>query len=386
MTKSYHDLEATTYEKVRNKKISRIHGKPTWSSKEELLREAEEVALECDVHYPWAGEFGLLATVIGQARYLAEAGLNYVTPVQPVDMPPPAVAGGTAAVIRAWESTNDLDRRNFAIFKGFKTAICENIRDALDLQYYEQIREVTFGFKRRTFRSYIEHLEAHWCILDCKTIESLKQNWKRDWGAEEHITGYSRRLDQEQVTLARDNILISDADKLHQYILQMYKCNYFDQPMMTEWEKKAIVDKTYANAVIFFNDKMASIEKYQENSGNSAKRNGFDSANSALEIADQMKSILKEHMSSNGEEAKAEHALQMATMQSAKDRQENEMAVMRKEISTLTRALTTLTHKMVEKKSSTRGGGKRGEDHESDGGYETDESEKENIKPPRKTK
>ena len=66
MTKSYHDLEATTYEKVRNKKFTRIHGKPTWSSKEELLREAEEVALECDNHYPWAGEFGLLATVIGQ--------------------------------------------------------------------------------------------------------------------------------------------------------------------------------------------------------------------------------------------------------------------------------------------------------------------------------
>ena len=343
MTKSYHDLEATTYEKVRNKKFTRIHGKPTWSSKEALLREAEEVALECDVHYAWAGEFGLLATVIGTVRYLAEAGLNYVVPVQPVDAPPPAVAGGTAAVIRAWESTNDLDRRNFAIFKGFKSAICENIRDALDLQYYEQIREVTFGFKRRTFRSYIEHLEAHWCILDCKTIESLKQNWKRDWGAEEHITGYSRRLDQEQATLARDNILIADADKLHQYILQMYKCNYFDQPMMTEWEKKATADKTYANAVIFFNDKMASIEKYQENSGNSAMRNGFESANSALEIADQMKTILKEHMGSAGEKTKADHALQMTTMQSAKDRQDNEMADMRKEISTLTRALTTLT-------------------------------------------
>ena len=84
--------------------------------------------------------------------------------------------------------------------------------------------------------------------------------------------------------------------------------------MMTEWEKKAAADKTYANAVIFFNDKMASIEKYQENSGNSAKRNGFESANSALEIADQMKSILKEHMGSAGEKTKAEHLLQISTM------------------------------------------------------------------------
>ena len=54
----------------------------------------------------------------------------------------------------------------------------------------------------------------------------------------------------------------------NQYILQMYNCNFFDQPMMTEWEKKALKDKTYTNAIIFFNNKMASMERYQENSGN----------------------------------------------------------------------------------------------------------------------
>ena len=114
----------------------------------------------------------------------------------------------------------------------------------------------------------------------------------------------------------------------------MYKCNFFDQPMMTEWEKKANTDNTYANAVIFFNEKMASIEKYQENSGNSAKQNGFESANSALKIADQMKAILKEHIGPAGEKTKAEHLLQMSTMQSEKDHQEAEITSMRKEVQT----------------------------------------------------
>ena len=114
---------------------------------------------------------------------------------------------------------------------------------------------------------------------------------------------------------------------------------------------------------------MASIENYQENSGNSAKRNGFESANSALEIADQMKSILKEHMGSAGEKTKAEHPLQMSTMQPTKVRQEAEMTSMRKEISTLTQVLTTLTLKMVAK-SSRRGGG---------GGNKTDKIKKDNT-------
>ena len=50
---------------------------------------------------------------------------------------------------------------------------------------------------------------------------------------------------------------------------------------------------------------------------------------------------------------------------------------MRKEISTLTRSLTTLTHKMVDK--SSRCGGGRG--YKSNGDYKTEESEKENTRP-----
>ena len=45
-----------------------------------------------------------------------------------------------------------------------------------DLQYYEQVREKTFGYKRRTFRDYMDHLETRWCIRDCRTIKALTQN------------------------------------------------------------------------------------------------------------------------------------------------------------------------------------------------------------------
>ena len=40
--------------------------------------------------------------------------------------------------------------------------------------------------------------------------------------------------------------------------------------MMMGWEKMAILDETYTNAVISFNDKITSIEKYQEDSRNAA--------------------------------------------------------------------------------------------------------------------
>ena len=59
--------------------------------------------------------------------------------------------------------------------------------------------------------------------------------------------------------------------------------------MMMEWEKKAFLDKIYANAVTFFSDNMTSIKTYQENSGNLAKKNGFEGANAAVEVTDRMR-------------------------------------------------------------------------------------------------
>ena len=67
----------------------------------------------------------------------------------------------------------------------------------------------------------------------------------------------------------------------------------------------------------------------------------------------------------------------MSTLRIAKDHQDYEMSKIRREISTLVRALTTRHHKMVDRSSKSRGSGS----YESDGGYATDESEKENLRP-----
>ena len=76
MTKSYHDLESYTCKNVSGKNLCRMHGKPTWRHKEDLLLKAGEVILDCVMHYDWSGDFGLLTTIIGLMRYTAKAGFN----------------------------------------------------------------------------------------------------------------------------------------------------------------------------------------------------------------------------------------------------------------------------------------------------------------------
>jgi hypothetical protein len=45
--------------------FTRIQGTPTWLQKMQLITEMEEIAMGCDVSYPWAGYHGLLDVVDG---------------------------------------------------------------------------------------------------------------------------------------------------------------------------------------------------------------------------------------------------------------------------------------------------------------------------------
>ena len=80
------DCETTrksTHDAVISKQFTRIPGLPTWEQKESFILEASELAMSFTVTYPWAGDHGLLAEILGQAKYLAKTGKNYVPPVRP---------------------------------------------------------------------------------------------------------------------------------------------------------------------------------------------------------------------------------------------------------------------------------------------------------------
>ena len=188
---SYHKLKKSTYDSIRDRTFNRMNGKPMWRNKKDLLQERSEVWLvwiDLNTHYGWGADYGMLAMIIGGDRYLADTNLNYVEPVQPHNVHPTVIVGAIPAQICTWNMNNDLERRDWLVGKSFKRAVDKNVRDTLDLQYYEQIKQLTSVFKKCLFRDYIVHLKSHWCRLDVKTIESLKQHW----------SGYGGRTDTSQ--------------------------------------------------------------------------------------------------------------------------------------------------------------------------------------------
>ena len=70
---------------------------------------------------------------------------------------------------------------------------------------------------------------------------------------------------------------------------------------MTEWTMKATADKTYANAVTFFNDKMVGIEAYEAARGNTSGQNSFNKANAVTDIVSQVVKSLQSFKVENKE-------------------------------------------------------------------------------------
>ena len=56
----YVALEKEIYDSIRGRPFTSIPTKPTWAQKELLNEEAEQIALDVNVSYPWSEDYGYL--------------------------------------------------------------------------------------------------------------------------------------------------------------------------------------------------------------------------------------------------------------------------------------------------------------------------------------
>ena len=105
-----------------------------------------------------------------------------------------------------------------------------------------------------------------------------------------HITAFGLKLDEEQQRLALLGIVISDDDKLQFYMEQIYSSNMFDKKEMVEWETKPVVIKDdFVEAKRYFENLVKDSETYTQNSGGTATKHGYDSANMAADVGDELR-------------------------------------------------------------------------------------------------
>jgi hypothetical protein len=227
-----------------------VHGRPTQSDYEILKSKACALASEVeDITYVWSkndsDNFGLLGNILEEDEYDELTGIGtYTIPAKPASYDP-TVTNATLTHKHKWKEEEwELIRTSWFIRKGFLRGIVDNLRDALDEQYYSQLRHWLTAYRNVTPFQILEHLNDSWCPLNIKAKKALKDAYYTKWDGDEHLTAFGKHLDNNQCALVRSNVTIADEDKLQFYLKQMYDSNHFNKNEMLAWEKQPTTTKT----------------------------------------------------------------------------------------------------------------------------------------------
>jgi hypothetical protein len=218
-----------------------------------------------------------------------------------------------------------------------------NMRDALDEQYYSQLKHINTAYRNTTPIQILEHLDTRWCPLDVRARKLLKAEFHADWDSTVmHLTAFGMKLDKEQARIDRLGVVISDEDKLQFYMEQIYASNCFDKKEMVDWENKPVnVKDDYDQAKLYFEGLVRDFETYTQNSGEHSKK-GYESANQMADVGDEIRKYIQEIASASvvSNEKAAEFAANVSEESKAKDAQFQAMTA---QIQALTNTVATLS-------------------------------------------
>ena len=144
---------------------------------QEHQKKASDLASKLeDITYNWSqsptgDKYGLLAEIIGEDKYNHLTNLTWVQEVQPDTYITNTTATHTRNRIeQEWERTHE----TWAIRKGFFRGVAANFREALDKNWYSQLKSEQTAYRNTTPIQILQGLETRWCLLDVHAKKNLR--------------------------------------------------------------------------------------------------------------------------------------------------------------------------------------------------------------------
>jgi hypothetical protein len=165
--------ETTSYDTVRATPFTQIHTRPTRQDYELLKKEASDLASKVDnITFAWSRdqatgeEYGLLAEIMGDIEYTHLTNLNWAQQKEPANYDPAITAATATHTRKILEEEWEEKRKSWFTWKGFLRGVTMNMRDALDEQYYLQLKHINTAYRNTTPIQILEHLDTRWCPLN----------------------------------------------------------------------------------------------------------------------------------------------------------------------------------------------------------------------------
>jgi hypothetical protein len=213
-------IEAETYKAVWATPFTKKQGHPSRNNYKTLKKEASDLASELeDITYDWTHaptgeEYGLLAGIIGKDEYQHLTILTWVQETEPrpynlaIDDTTPTYA--RKHMEQEWEQ----NRETWAIRKGFLSGIEANLRNALDENWYSQLKHLHTTYQNMQPIQILEHLNTRWCPLDLHAKKLIKAKYWTEWDGNIHLPAFGKHLDDKQICIVCFGMNISNKEKL----------------------------------------------------------------------------------------------------------------------------------------------------------------------------
>jgi hypothetical protein len=122
-----------------------------------LKKEVSDLASEVDnITFAWScdqatgEEYGLLAEIIGDIEYTHLTNLNWAQEMEPAKYDPEITAATATHTRKRLEEEWEEKRKSWFIWKDFLRGVTMNMRDALNKQYYSQLKHINTAYRNTT--------------------------------------------------------------------------------------------------------------------------------------------------------------------------------------------------------------------------------------------
>jgi hypothetical protein len=259
-----------------------------------------------DITYTWTRDattdYGLLADILEFDNYYELTGIDtHAIPNEPVSYNPTITNATLTQERKRKEEEWGRVRTTWFIRKGLLKAILDNLCDALDKQYYCQLKHCLTAYHNITPFQILEHLNNCWCPLDVQAKKELHKAYYSKWDSDEHLTAFGNCLDDDQKAHVRSDITIPDNNKLKFYLKEIYGSNKFHKQDMLTWEQlPAIINTNFDQTKAYFKKIVKAVNVYKQNTGgNSVQCNKYKSANQMADYGNKLREWIQQ-IASNG--------------------------------------------------------------------------------------
>jgi hypothetical protein len=220
---------------------------------------------------------GHLGIAMAAAPYQIRAGALFIAPPHP-GAQPVHIATATAAQITAANRAYDQDMTDFNTCQTIKESIKQQILNAVDNIYLQDLEDDVFGYADVTIIEILQHLRTTYGLLTANDLEVNRNQLTEPWNPDEPFENIWKQIKIIRAVAIAGNEAISDQVTIELTLMALDKAGVYDHAI-TIWHDKPDAEQTWDIFIAHFNkQEKQRIKKL------TAKAAGYHGANQATLI------------------------------------------------------------------------------------------------------